>query len=73
MHSHSTIHTFQVTKEERRVARDKMTYASLKQAWVVNRDDPQGRSAAGVDKCGCLESVNMRLIYVQRQFFAAGS
>ena len=55
------------------MARDKMTYASLKQAWVVNRDDPQGRSAAGVDKCGCLESVNMRLIYVQRQFFAAGS
>ena len=49
------VHTRQVTKEERRVARDKMTYASLKQAWVVNRDEPQGRSAAGVDKCGLFE------------------
>ena len=55
VHSPHPIHTLQVTKEERRVARDKMTYASLKQAWVVNREDPQGRSAAGVNKCGMFE------------------
>ena len=51
IHTPHNAHTCQVTKEERRVARDKLTYASLKQAWVVNRDEPQGRSAAGVDKC----------------------
>ena len=32
------------------MARDKTTYANLKQAWLVHREqDPQGRSAAGVD------------------------
>ena len=48
--------TPQVTKEERRVARDKMVYASLKQAWTVNKEEPQGRSAAGMNTGGVEDS-----------------
>ena len=46
--SHTICRRSQVAKEERRVARDKTTYAGLKQAWLVHREDPRGRSAAGV-------------------------
>ena len=34
------------------MARDKMIYAGLKQAWVVNKEELQGRSAAGMGRCG---------------------
>lgn len=36
-----------VAKEERRLARAKQVYAALRHAWLVNKEDPLGRGAAG--------------------------
>ncbi|KAG1659544.1 hypothetical protein FOA52_016167 [Chlamydomonas sp. UWO 241] len=49
-----------VAKEERRLARDKTTYASLRQAWLASRDG--GRSSAGAVAAACREMRPVELV-----------